>query len=322
MAHHAWTQAHVRRLFWRAGFGATPARGPQLGAGRARRDAPARPARRRRGLRGPAAHASTASRSTRSTSGATTSLWWLDRMVRSRPPLEEKLTLFWHDHFATSDQDTPLMLRPEPDAARARAGQLPGAAGRRHARPGDAALPLARRLRQGRAQRELRARADGALHARRSGYTERDIREAARALTGFQSHWGDNGFNGITYDAERHDAGREASSSARRGASTGTTCSTSSSHHPRHAPFLVSKLWDFFVTEPPGRATRARPDAHLSPLGLRIKPVVAEILGHRALYRHLDAPDMVKCAGRLRGRDAAHHRPGHRPRRLGLACWT
>ena len=31
-------------------------------------------------------------------------------MIRSRRPLQEKLTLFWHDHFATSDQDTPLML--------------------------------------------------------------------------------------------------------------------------------------------------------------------------------------------------------------------
>ena len=38
-------------------------------------------------------------------------LWWLDRMVRTTWPLQEKLTLFWHDHFATRDQDTPLMLR-------------------------------------------------------------------------------------------------------------------------------------------------------------------------------------------------------------------
>jgi hypothetical protein len=37
-------------------------------------------------------------------------LWWLDRMVRSQRPLQERMTLFWHDHFATRDQDTPLML--------------------------------------------------------------------------------------------------------------------------------------------------------------------------------------------------------------------
>ncbi len=29
-------------------------------------------------------------------------LWWLRRIVRTRAPLEEKLTLFWHNHFATA----------------------------------------------------------------------------------------------------------------------------------------------------------------------------------------------------------------------------
>lgn len=30
--------------------------------------------------------------------------WWLYRMAFTRRPLEEKITLFWHGHFATSDQ--------------------------------------------------------------------------------------------------------------------------------------------------------------------------------------------------------------------------
>src|SRR5690606_18305180 len=28
--------------------------------------------------------------------------WWLKRMIESPRPLEEKMTLFWHGHFATS----------------------------------------------------------------------------------------------------------------------------------------------------------------------------------------------------------------------------
>src|SRR3954453_16724827 len=28
--------------------------------------------------------------------------WWLQRMVKGPRPLQEKLTLFWHGHFATS----------------------------------------------------------------------------------------------------------------------------------------------------------------------------------------------------------------------------
>ncbi len=31
--------------------------------------------------------------------------WWLDRMLNSPHPLEEKMTLFWHGHFATSFED-------------------------------------------------------------------------------------------------------------------------------------------------------------------------------------------------------------------------
>ncbi len=37
-------------------------------------------------------------------------LWWLDRMVRTSHPLEERMTLFWHDHFATADLPAQLML--------------------------------------------------------------------------------------------------------------------------------------------------------------------------------------------------------------------
>src|SRR6478609_1525798 len=29
-------------------------------------------------------------------------LWWLDRMVRTQAPLVERMTLVWHDWFATS----------------------------------------------------------------------------------------------------------------------------------------------------------------------------------------------------------------------------
>ncbi len=40
--------------------------------------------------------------------------WWLTRMIHSPRPLEERMTLFWHDHFATGAskvEDAGLMLR-------------------------------------------------------------------------------------------------------------------------------------------------------------------------------------------------------------------
>jgi uncharacterized protein (DUF1800 family) len=40
--------------------------------------------------------------------------WWVYRLLRTKTPLREKLTLFWHGHFATSNskvEDTALMLQ-------------------------------------------------------------------------------------------------------------------------------------------------------------------------------------------------------------------
>jgi uncharacterized protein (DUF1800 family) len=40
-------------------------------------------------------------------------VWWANRMLTTSRPLEEKLTLFWHGHFATGDakvRDYRMML--------------------------------------------------------------------------------------------------------------------------------------------------------------------------------------------------------------------
>ena len=136
------------------------------------------------------------------------------------------------------------------------------------------------------------------------GYSETDIRQAARAMTGFKSKWTDDGFQGISYDAERHDAGVKKIF-GKRGRFTWKDVLDLVLAHRSHPPFLVNKLWSYFVTEPPSRATTRDLAAIYKRSGMKIKPVVAAILGHPALYRNLGAPDMVKSpvvyvAGSLR----------------------
>src|SRR4051812_23630945 len=87
-------------------------------------------------------------------------LWWLDRMVRSRNQLVERMTLNLQDLFATSNAgvgNTRHML-PEPAAAHLRARQLRHAPPGDHARPGHAAVAERRRFEQVGAERELRPR--------------------------------------------------------------------------------------------------------------------------------------------------------------------
>jgi uncharacterized protein (DUF1800 family) len=141
------------------------------------------------------------------------------------------------------------------------------------------------------------------------GYTERDVREAARALTGFRTTWGGGGLQRISFDPKLHDAGVKRIF-GRRGRFGPDGVLDLVVAHPRHAPFLTRKLWDFFVVDPPDRSTQRALVRTYKQSGNRIAPVVERILRHPALYADLGAPAMVKCplvyvAGSLRLSGAA-----------------
>jgi uncharacterized protein (DUF1800 family) len=294
----AWTEQHVRRLWWRAGFGATEAEarhwaaqgkakavGHLLSGGSSKLTGPA-----------PAMPIDPVNE------WGHDALWWLDRMVRTGRPLDEKMTLFWADHFACAGQDTPLQLRLNKRLRAQALGSFPRLV---HAVTVEPAMLLFLSLAESRreAPNENYARELMELFTLGSGYTERDIREAARAMTGFSARWGDSGFQGTRYRRADHDPGVKRIF-GRKGRFDYRDVLRLCVDHPRHAPFLVDKLWSFFVTAPLDARTRKRlvrayKDKH------RIKPVVAQILEHPALYRNLDAPDMVKApvvyaAGALR----------------------
>src|SRR5205085_6628936 len=127
-------------------------------------------------------------------------------MVRTRRPLEEKLTLFWHDHFATAGEDTPLML-VQNRLFRTRAlgsfRKLLGGVMR------DPAMQLFLSLADSTkdAPNENFARELMELFTLGTGYSARAAREAARALTGFTAAWHDDATVTIHYEADEHDDG-------------------------------------------------------------------------------------------------------------------
>ena len=90
------------------------------------------------------------------------------RMVAVRQPVHEKLTLLWHNHFATSAQKVRVRGahgRAEPEAAHAVAGRFPHPGLRDADRRRDVALAgRAEQYRQG-AQRKPRPRIHGAVRA-------------------------------------------------------------------------------------------------------------------------------------------------------------
>ena len=108
-------------------------------------------------------------------------LWWLDRMVRTDQPLMERMTLVWHDWFATSNDGVgqqQLMLDQNELFRRNALGSFEQLL---HDVTQDPAMIVWLNLSENTAlesERELRARGDGAVHPRRG---PRRVHRAGRA---------------------------------------------------------------------------------------------------------------------------------------------
>ncbi len=176
--------------------------------------------------------------------------WWLQRMAKGPRPLQEKLTLFWHGHFATSMEkvrEAYFMWRQNELFRRLAAGnwlQLLIETGQ------DPAMLVWLDQAQSRKEHpnENFAREVLELFALGEGhYTEKDITEAARAFTG----WGlDRAAEQFVYRAGAHDTGTKTVLE-KTGALDGEEVLEQVVAQPQAALYITAKLWNFFAGEPP-----------------------------------------------------------------------
>src|ERR1044072_4713157 len=119
---------------------------------------------------------------------ATITAWWLDRMVATDAPLAERMTWFWHGHFATSNQkvrSARLMLAQNETFRRLGRGDFGALA---HAMIVDPALLVwldGQKNKVGAANENLGREFMELFTLGIGNYTETDVREASRALTGW-----------------------------------------------------------------------------------------------------------------------------------------
>jgi uncharacterized protein (DUF1800 family) len=206
-----WDAQKVGHLYRRAGFGATYSelqRGLELGPERAVAALLAG---------GPGQEAFDAETDERKSgivqgnNGQLATAWWLYRMLYTPHPLREKLTLFWHNHFATSNRkvrNAGYMLGQYELMRRHALGSFGTLLGEMSEDPAMMVwLDTTQSRRQ--APNENYARElmelfslginDYAQPARRN-YTEDDIREAARAFTGWRLQAGRASFSAAEHD--------------------------------------------------------------------------------------------------------------------------
>jgi hypothetical protein len=234
-------------------------------------------------------------------------LWWLDRMVRCDQPLIERMTLIWHDWFATSNDkvgDQRAMLAQN---AVLRANCLGNFKDMVVALTQDQAMQLWLDLLENRADdvnenyaRELMELFT--LGADRGAYSEDDVRELARALTGFRADWIDEvGWRNFRFDPRYHDSDQKTIF-GKTGDFDWRDAVDLCLQNKFHASFFVTKLWSYFVPTPPSEATQAMLQKLYLDSGYGIAPVVEAILKHPDLYGKgaMVKPPVVYNAGLLR----------------------
>jgi hypothetical protein len=211
-------------------------------------------------------------------------VWWLYSMLESGHPLREKLTLFWHNHFATSYakvRSTKLMFQQNLTLRKHALGKF---------RPflldmsKDTAMLVwldSNRNVKG-APNENYAREVMELFSLGVGnYTEKDIQEAARAFTGWHHDAEVTTFENVP---ALHDDG-EKTVLGQSGKFTGSDIVRVCCEQKACAKFLVSKLYTFLVSETPP------PKGLLTPLEDRfrgsdydIADLVKAIIGSRLFF--------------------------------------
>src|SRR5262245_7449272 len=194
---------------------------------------------------------------TRDDNGVQIRGWWLYCMLQGGHPLREKLTLFWHNHFATSIakvRDANLMFRQN-CLLREHALSPFGPMLQAVSRDGAMLVWLDSNSNVKGKPNENYARELMELFSLGVGnYTEKDVREAARAFTGW--HTGNGGFQFV---AAQHDDGQKTVL-GKTGNWDGTDIVKIVLEQPAAARFLVRKLYSYFVSE------ITPPDALLEPL--------------------------------------------------------
>ena len=242
---------------------------------------------------------------------------WLFRMVHSERPLQEKMALFWHNHFATafSKVSGTLGAADGTRAMAARAAETPADV------PGQ--IELFREHAVGNFRTLVTAVAkdvamlvwlDGRTNVKRQpqenfarelmelftmgvgNYAETDVYAGARVFTGWnlQRVGGANGYNAFFYDARQHETSAKDFSFAiypggskriparaeADGIQDGVDLINACVSHPATGPRLARKLYAYFVNEveEPDASLIAAMASDYYQSGFEIKPMLIRLV--------------------------------------------
>ena len=223
--------------------------------------------------------------------------WWMREMIESPTPLQERMTLFWHNHFATSQQKVNSSQAMWHQHLLLRAAALGNFRSLLHAVARDPAMLVYLDGANSRkeAPNENFAREVMELftlgEATQGGrYSEQDIKEAARAFTGWSVERDDFSFR---FRPLFHDTG-DKTVLGRSGNLDGDAALDILLEQPAAARFIVSKLWKEFVSPVPDKTEVEHIARHFQASGYDISAALSDLLLSDAFWAESNRGSLIK----------------------------
>ena len=207
--------------------------------------------------------------------------WWLYRMYYSANPLTEKLALFWHNHFSTSSAKVQSVPHMAAQNDLFRSESLGSFRKMLHGMAKDVAMLI---WLDGNANRKRQANENFAREVLElfslgeGNYSEADIKQAARAFTGWHVRADKYWFN-----ERQHDYGSKTVF-GRTGKFDGGDIIDLSLEQKACPRFIAFKLLRTFVLDQPTEANIAVLAARIREHDFAMRPVMRELFSSRLFF--------------------------------------
>lgn len=219
--------------------------------------------------------------------------WWIGEMLDTDAPLAERMTLFWHNHFVSSQvkvRANQLMYRQN---TLFRQHALGSFASLLRAVARDPAMVIyldSSTNRKGRPNENFARELMELFTLGEGQFGEHDVREAARAFTGWSI---DPQTGAFLYRPLAHDDG-EKTVLGRTGRLNGDEVIEILLAHPRTAEWITAKLWREFVSPAPDDIEVRRVAARLRASGYQVSVALRELLLSSAFWSSQNRATLIK----------------------------
>ncbi len=217
--------------------------------------------------------------------------WWTNRMVAGPRPLQEKMALFWHGHFASNEakvRDYRKLLGQLELFEKQGTGNFKDLTKAVAQDPGmlaflDAGVNVKGASNENFAREIMELFTMGVGH-----YTERDIREAARAFTGW--NYVDVKF---VVNKDQHDDG-EKTFLGKTGRFDGVDVIDIIMQQPATADYIAGKIYRFFVRQELSPELQKQLGSVLRQSNYEIAPLLEKIFLSRDFYSSASVGTQIK----------------------------